>query len=948
MNAVAPVRFRRPLLLVEQGADAGAAAAWAAAIAPSAQRVHVLVHPHVPFAAGFVAEWWGTLGDRAKAGEAALERVRAALGGAVGEVRGEVLLALDDERTVAAIREASPDVVVMVAGSEPTRESTSWLTRVAPGLGLPVLRVDGSGPPEGGDRPPHVLCPFARDLAGLAPVAALLRRHAAPGLRATVLGLRAPTPLSSVDPAAIADVLELRGPLEVAWVEAGLLDAVEVLNREARSRGADVVCVPFGAAAGLPAMALAILAPGLLRRLDVPLLLAPGEPSDSGLIGATRLDAPDVVACGDGCARLRVDLINVLGMRWSDPDQRVVVVGHGRALTRVGLEEGTGRWTVAAADLEGFSALGLARESGTRPGRKDPVSALEVVVHVVRPGPEPVVLVDGGLAPDELRSLVAHVSAPDAPARIIAVRSSPDVACRDVRHRLMSAGLVEAPVLDAGLVLDDGWPDDVPGGALDLRLVRVARHLRVTGFRVEAVVGTGEQSLDPAGMAFLTRREARALPAGIVRERIESARRPPPDPSDPAGRLDELTSSRVLPGNRVRVEVDNTAARRALLEAVAGARETVHLQSYIVRDDPVSREIEDALRVAAARGVRVRVLVDALYSLHGAFGAHNPLLARLETTPNVEVRAFRRLEGFPSVADLKQRNHRKLLVVDGVRGMLTGRNLAQEYYRGFEEVSLGPASDLHEVPWVDAGAILEGPAVRALEAAFLDDWVASGGDAFPLPEAAEAGDVPVRVVLHRGMADTHTLDAYVALVRGARERITVVNTFPIQLAIQRALLQALERGVRVRLLFGNVRPLRGDGEPFPGSPGSLRDLATSVVHGRIDTLVAAGAEAWEVVVDPQPSWNRALGPVRPHVHAKVLSVDGAICTVGSANLDVTAGYWEHEALVVVDDPAVTADLDAALERLVATSRRVDPSDAAWQERAARRAWISRHWPSILG
>jgi phosphatidylserine/phosphatidylglycerophosphate/cardiolipin synthase-like enzyme len=86
--------------------------------------------------------------------------------------------------------------------------------------------------------------------------------------------------------------------------------------------------------------------------------------------------------------------------------------------------------------------------------------------------------------------------------------------------------------------------------------------------------------------------------------------------------------------------------------------------------------------------------------------------------------------------------------------------------------------------------------------------------------------------------------------------------------------------------------------------------------------------------------------VSPHVHAKVVSVDGRVCAVGSANLDITAGYWESELVLLVEDPAITAALEARIEELAAGSERVDRADPAWQATARRRQWL-RRWPGVL-
>jgi len=203
----------------------------------------------------------------------------------------------------------------------------------------------------------------------------------------------------------------------------------------------------------------------------------------------------------------------------------------------------------------------------------------------------------------------------------------------------------------------------------------------------------------------------------------------------------------------------------------------------------------------------------------------------------------------------------------------------------------------------------------------------------------------VRVVVHHGLRDTRTLEAYLAMIDSAQSHVYAVNGFPLLLEIQHALLRALRRGVRVRTLFGNLTPTHG-GTPFGGPWSSARTEATQLVHSRMDDLVAAGAEAHEFEVPEQPAWEPDLGVIHPHVHAKVMSVDGRVCSVGSANLDVTASYWENELLLIVEDPAIAGKLESRIEELLVRSPRVDRNDPGWRSRAKRREWM-RRWPGVM-
>jgi phosphatidylserine/phosphatidylglycerophosphate/cardiolipin synthase-like enzyme len=114
----------------------------------------------------------------------------------------------------------------------------------------------------------------------------------------------------------------------------------------------------------------------------------------------------------------------------------------------------------------------------------------------------------------------------------------------------------------------------------------------------------------------------------------------------------------------------------------------------------------------------------------------------------------------------------------------------------------------------------------------------------------------------------------------------------------------------------------------------------------MDALIAAGGDCYEFVVPKQPGWDPAVGEVRPHVHAKAMSVDGRICAVGSANLDVTAGYWEKRTGARRRGRGDCPRVEVRFDELIGASARVDPDDPEWRRRAELRGWM-RYWPSVL-
>jgi phosphatidylserine/phosphatidylglycerophosphate/cardiolipin synthase-like enzyme len=427
---------------------------------------------------------------------------------------------------------------------------------------------------------------------------------------------------------------------------------------------------------------------------------------------------------------------------------------------------------------------------------------------------------------------------------------------------------------------------------------------------------------------------------------LHSTGRPP---TTIAARLDRMTRARLTDGNAFAVELDNRRARQRLFAAIEEARHTVHLQYYLVRDGAFGDQLGARLVRAARRGVRVRLLVDALYSIDGIAGATNALARGLVAEPSIEVVSAQPIASRVDLEALllKQRDHRKLVVVDGRLAFVGGRNAADEYYTGFDEVAITDWTPHHRIPWLDAHVEVRGPLVGAIERAFVARWIEAGGPPpeGPIEAPPPAGPSRARLLLHEGVDDAAAMLGYEALIDGATSHVWVVNDFPIVPSLQLALRRALHRGVRVRILTGCAVPRRHDGSFLPGP--LHREAFEYMTKKRLEPLLRAGAEVWEHVVEPHPLIVCRGGTVRPYVHAKLLSADGEVLDIGSANLDATASYWEREANVVIEDPAVARAVEAELAQLCVRGMPLDPSGEQWRREGLLRELASQLWPETL-
>ncbi len=899
------MKYQRILLITTLEGDARAAIAAIRRIAPQAERLVIV--------AGLPARKFSWLINDAppelhQAAGAALDGLRHAAQGAAAAVDVELVPELDIgvlDEIAAALR-----VDLLVTAALPLG-GVAIVAGLRQRRSVAVLWVPEPAVPQV-ERPlTEVVC-VALGQRARATIAAFLRDHGDPAQHVTVLLLAGPVPQ---DLATAVDVAGIRAAVE--FVAPQGISLPQWLDERMRTNAPDLLVY-----ARMPTALL------LSARWRAPSLLLPPPAPVTRPALQRDMDAPDLL--DDGTAlRARFEYAAGIGRRERIPDQPLAFVSGGRVVALLTTCDGE---VELPGDLRADS-YGVFRTKETAPSQ--PLADLEQHVAVLRPATAPLVLFDAELSPEELPALRGLAAA--GAHELLAVRVRPMRSFRSIRARLQAAGF-EPRVVDASLVLDEGAALDVSESLDGVRLARVAAHMRAVGFPVVAIVYRGAEPPVAHGFAAL-----------LVREIATAA----PLPSAPLGgrpmalaqRLEAMTAAPVIAGNRVEIELDNVKARRWLLEAIAAASRRIHLQVYAAADDDVGRQVEAALMQAAGRGVTVRLLVDSLHGQHGSLGESNPLLERLGSQPGIELRVSQPITGMPSLVDIKQRDHRKLVVIDNRLALLGGRNLAHEYYSGFDEVPLTPQSMWRQVPWLDAGARVEGPAVAALERAFLNAWTDQGGSAYDVADIAPAGSAPARVVIHRGLRDATTLEAYLAIIETAQSQLHVVCGFPLILEIQHALLRALRRGVRVSTLFGQLTPTHG-GTRFEGPWASARTAGTALVHSRMDALVAAGADGYLFTVSPRPAWAAKLGAVQSHVHAKAMSADGRVCAVGSANMDITGGYWESELLLVVEDASIVGAFDARVAELIADSVRVDRDDPQWQAMARGRQWL-RRWPGVL-
>jgi cardiolipin synthase len=325
--------------------------------------------------------------------------------------------------------------------------------------------------------------------------------------------------------------------------------------------------------------------------------------------------------------------------------------------------------------------------------------------------------------------------------------------------------------------------------------------------------------------------------------------------------------------NDVRILADARENYPAWLDAISAAQRTIHFEMYIVHEDEQGRTFADALVRKASEGVRVRLLYDWLGGFRKASrGFWDNLRAG-----GVDVRCFNPPR-FEQPLAWVNRDHRKLIVVDGKVAFVTGLCIG--------EMWAGDPTRQQE-PWRDTGVELRGPAVADVEAAFAEAWGAAG-DPLPPDEVAsgaeDAGDVAVRVVATvPNTAGLLRVDLLVAAIATRTLWLTDAYFAGSSTYVQ-SLRAAAEDGVDVRLLV-------------PGA--SDLPLLSPISRAGFRPLLAAGVRVFE--------WN---GPM---LHAKTAVADGHWARVGSTNLNVASWVGNREIDVFIEDEGIARRMEAMYE-----------------------------------
>jgi cardiolipin synthase A/B len=332
-----------------------------------------------------------------------------------------------------------------------------------------------------------------------------------------------------------------------------------------------------------------------------------------------------------------------------------------------------------------------------------------------------------------------------------------------------------------------------------------------------------------------------------------------------------LTQSSLDGGNKIQLLENGDQFFPLLLQDIAAAKESVHVESYIWWKGRICDQLAHALAAKAKEGVEVRLLVDAS-------GGHkmDKELAKLMLNSGVKLVRFHP----PTLANLgrlNNRDHRKEAIIDGRIGYIGGYGFAEEW--------TGNGQDKDH--WRDAGLRVEGPIVNRMQGAFSENWIEETGEIMAgekyFPHLGAAGSTQAHIAYTSptgGVSSVQVL--YYLAIKAARREIIIQNPYllPDDDALE-ALAEAVKRGVDVKIMV-------------PATDATDSPIVQHASHHRYGLLLQKGIKIWE--------YKKTL------LHQKVIIVDGVWSCVGSTNFDRRALQLNDEVSMGVLDPGLASQL----------------------------------------
>jgi cardiolipin synthase len=385
-----------------------------------------------------------------------------------------------------------------------------------------------------------------------------------------------------------------------------------------------------------------------------------------------------------------------------------------------------------------------------------------------------------------------------------------------------------------------------------------------------------------------------ALFAPVMRYQVDCFEAPAIDSDKFLQTLEALTDAQINHHNDLTVLANGERFYEAELDAIRKAERSVNLEAYIFKRGEVSRRFLAALADRARAGVRVNLVLDAI----GSFSTSGSYCRELIQAGG-RVRFYHPFS-WRSIANINNRTHRELLIVDGRVGFIGGAGIADHWL----------VNKRGHARWRDTVIRVEGDIVSNLQATFAENWLEASGEIIfgeeYFPDPAHAGGAKAMIINSAPSAggSTRARILFQALVSAARKNILITTPYFLpDSSMVRELTRAARRRVQVQILVPGKR-----------SDHALTRSSSRRLYG---DLLRAGARIYE--------YHPAM------IHAKVLVVDGLWSVTGSTNFDNRSFGINDEVNLAAFDSSVAAQLRQDFLADIEASREV--TLAEWEKRS---------------
>lgn len=381
----------------------------------------------------------------------------------------------------------------------------------------------------------------------------------------------------------------------------------------------------------------------------------------------------------------------------------------------------------------------------------------------------------------------------------------------------------------------------------------------------------------------------------------------------------EIVGTPLVVGNKVELLVDGPITYDTMFTAIENAKDNINMETFIIEDDEIGQRFSKLLMRKQASGVQVNLIYDSV----GSLSTPDAFFASLKEN-GINVLEYNPISPLNTRKgwQFNQRDHRKLLIVDGQIAFVGGINISSVYSSG----SFGRAKvTKNKQPWRDTHLRIEGPVVSEFQKLFMTTWVQQKGESLAaktyFPDLKNQGGEVVRAI--GSSPDEPFSQIYstlISAINSAETQVFITNAYfvpdPKLLA---ALKEAVQRGVDVRLLLPEI------------TDSTMVYYASRSYY---DELLKAKVKIYEK--------QDAL------LHAKTAMIDGVWSTIGSTNLDWRSFTYNQEINAVVLGQGFGTQMQLMFEKDLESSRLITLD--SWRSRsiAARiKERAARIWARFL-